>query len=387
MANDRYSDMKYEVQLEEEFDKRHIDIPQWVRDIKEPEKRRQAMRKLLRDDDKIHARQKRSNNILWAATIIVVLLVVILVIGVLTNWGYGIPAKAEAQPTGGSVAQTMSTTAPVLQPTYPPLPTPTAYPVQPTPTKYPIQPTYTPLATLALANNAQADPAPVMSGTVSISTSNGWEINRIDVTNDPIVDAWLPKVLAPAPLLWPTYPNVANPLVSDFQVANGVEYGMADSPFCEYKQTCDWVVPAWHYRLVTGDYKFTSPQFSYSCQNVEGQPRKGCMIVLFNVMDETYTWRDQSVDNGFTVMGRYWNGDQLQWAVWGLTSHASANMLNLPTMRDPTTGNVLNAGGLSSNAGANCGVQTDACGTVDVMVIVHAGDRILATLHTIVAHP
>ena len=112
--------------------------------------------------------------------------------------------------------------------------------------------------------------------------------------------------------------------------------------------------------------------------------RSSCLIVLFNVMNETYTWRDQSVDNGFTVMGRYWNGDELQWAVWGLTSHASANMLNLATMRDPTTGNVLNAGGNSANAGANCGVQPDACGMVDVVVIVHAGDRILATMHTAV---
>ena len=219
---------------------------------------------------------------------------------------------------------------------------------------------------------------------VNITTSNGWEINRIDVKKDPIVEAWLSKIKEPSPELWPTFPNVANPKVPDFQVANGAEYGQDDSPFCEYKQTCDWVVPAWHYRLISGDYTFTSPEFSYSCQNVEGQPRKGCLIVLFNVMNETYTWRDQSVDNGFTVMGRYWNGDELQWAVWGLTSHASANMLNLATMRDPTTGNVLNAGGNSANAGTNCGVQPDACGVVDVMVIVHAGDRIFATMHTTV---
>lgn len=228
-------------------------------------------------------------------------------------------------------------------------------------------------------------PYPTQELPVSTATVNGWEINEIDLKNDPIVAAWLPNVQAPAPLLWPTFPNVPNPKVPEFQVSNGVEYGEDDSPFCEYKQTCDWVVPAWHYRLISGDYKFTSPKFSYSCQNVDGQPRKGCLIVLFNVMNESYTWRDQSVDNGFTVMGRYWNGDQLQWAVWGLTSHAVANMLNYQTVRDATTGNVLNAGGNSSNAGANCGVQTESCGSVDVMVIVHAGDRILATMHTVVS--
>lgn len=219
---------------------------------------------------------------------------------------------------------------------------------------------------------------------VNASTSNGWEINELDLKDDPIVAAWLPKVEKPSPELWPTFPNVANPKVADFNIANGVEYGQDDSPFCEYKQTCDWVVPAWHYRLISGDYKFTSPEFSYSCQNVEGQDRKGCLIVLFNVMNESFTWRDQSVDNGFTVMGRYWNGDALQWAVWGLTSHASANMLNYPTMRNSVTGDVLNAGS-AINAGANCGVQPDACSVVDVMVVIHAGDRILATMHTTVS--
>lgn len=247
-----------------------------------------------------------------------------------------------------------------------------------------------------VANLAQSDKEPeaqpvssneavAASGAEISSNSNGWEINELDLKDDPIVAAWLPKVQKPAPELWPTFPNVANPKVADFNVANGVEYGQDDSPFCEQDQRCDWVVPAWHYRLISGDYKFVSPKFSYSCQNVEGQARKGCLIMLFNVMNETYTWRDQSVDNGFTVMGRYWNGDALQWAVWGLTSHASANMLNYPTVRDATTGNVLNAGGDSSNAGANCGVQTNACGTVDVMVVIHAGDRILATMHTTVS--
>jgi len=216
------------------------------------------------------------------------------------------------------------------------------------------------------------------------TTSNNWEISEFDLKDDPVVAAWLPKVKAPSPELWPTFPNVANPKVPEFQVADGVEYGQDDSPFCEQDQRCDWVIPAWHYRLISGDYKFTSPEFSYSCQDVEDQARKGCLIVLFNVMNETYTWRDQNLDNGFTVMGRYWNGDKLEWAVWGLTSHATANMLNYPTMRNSVTGDILNAGS-SINAGANCGVQPDACGTVDVMVVVHAGDRILATMHTTVS--
>ncbi len=242
-----------------------------------------------------------------------------------------------------------------------------------------------------LAQNTQEASSPVdLTDGVPPATlaaqfsNNGWEINEIDLKDDPIVAAWLPKVRAPAPELWPTFPNVANPKVADFNVADGVEYGQDDSPFCEQDQRCDWVIPAWHYRLISGDYKFTSPKFSYSCQNVEGQDRKGCLIILFNVMNESFTWRDQSVNNGFTVMGRYWNGEALEWAVWGLTSHAAANMLNYPTLRNSITGDVLNAGS-SINAGANCGIQPNACETVDVMVIVHAGDRILATMHTTVS--
>lgn len=242
-----------------------------------------------------------------------------------------------------------------------------------------------------LVQSDKASEAQPVSGSGSVVTSaakpsisNDWEINELDLKDDPIVAAWLPKVQKPAPELWPTFPNVANPKVADFNIADGVEYGQDDSPFCEQDQRCDWVIPAWHYRLISGDYKFTSPEFSYSCQNIEGQPRKGCLIVLFNVMNESFTWRDQSVDNGFTVMGRYWNGDALQWAVWGLTSHATANMLNYPTIRNSVTGDVLNAGS-AINAGANCGVQPDACGVVDVMVVIHAGDRILATMHTTVS--
>lgn len=223
------------------------------------------------------------------------------------------------------------------------------------------------------------------------AVSNDWKILRIDLKDDPIVDTWLSKLKKPAPELWPTYPNVPNPLVPEFRVVNGdevpdgVEYGEGDSPFCEQDQRCDWVVPAWHYRLISGDYTFTSEKFSYACKNIEGQPRKGCLIVLFNVMDESYTWRNQSVDNGFTAMGLYRNGDALEWGAWGLVSHASANMLNFPTMRDPTIGNVLNAGSGSSNAGANCGVQPNACNLVDATIVVHAGDRILAVAQTIVS--
>lgn len=220
-----------------------------------------------------------------------------------------------------------------------------------------------------------------------------WELHDINVEDDPIVAGWLSRLRVPAPELWPTFPNVPNPLVPEFRVVNGnqvpdgMEYGEDESPFGESGPT-DWVVPAWHYRLISGDYEFTSDDFSYRCVNEEGQARRGCLIVLINVMNESYIWRDQFVDNGFTVVGRYWNGDTLEWGVWGLVSHASANMLNMATMRNPLTGDVLNAGtGSSANAGTNCGVQPIACDLVDVTVVVHAGDRIIDVAQTAVAAP
>lgn len=212
----------------------------------------------------------------------------------------------------------------------------------------------------------------------NVRDQGAWEIMEIDLANDPIVDAWLHELKNPAPQLWEVFPNVDNPKVDSFDVANGMEYGQDDSPFCEQDQRCDWVIPAWHYRLISGDYRF----LDLECDNTEDDP-KGCLIVLINVMDASFTWRDQSVDNGFTVMGRYWNGDKLDQGVWGLVSHASANMLGMATLRNPNTGDVLNAPG-GSNAGANCG-KPQACDSVDVTVVVHAGDRVLAVAHTVVS--
>jgi hypothetical protein len=111
--------------------------------------------------------------------------------------------------------------------------------------------------------------------------------------------------------------------------------------------------------------------------------QKGCLLLLINVMDQSVTFRDQDVDNGFTLRGRYWNGDSLEWGTWGLVSHASANMLNMPTFA--REGEVLNAGD-PGNSGANCGTPT-GCREVDARVIVVAGDAPIAVLETVVQRP
>ena len=203
-----------------------------------------------------------------------------------------------------------------------------------------------------------------------------WEVSEFKgLSDNPIVEGWLNRLKTPAPELWPTFPNVTNPKVSDFDVKNGVEYGMADSPFGETDQRADFVVPAREYRLITGDYTFLGKE----CKSSEGH---GCLLLLVNVGDSSYTWRNQKVDNGFTVHGRYWNGDKLEEAVQGVVSHASANMLNMPTSAHP--GESLNFGSVGANAGANCG-KAKGCNQVEATVVVHAGDQLLAMARTTVA--
>lgn len=212
----------------------------------------------------------------------------------------------------------------------------------------------------------------------SNSSQGSWQVTKF--RGHAQVDSAISKLRNPDPAHWKVFPNVPNPDVSGFRVANdkevpdGAEYGQDDSPFCEQDMRCDFVVPSWHYRLITGDYKFQGMTCS-------GGP--GCLLLLINVGDKSFTWRNQSVDNGFTVMGRFWNGDALEWASWGLVSHASANMLNMATWRNPNTGDVLNAGPSGSNAGANCG-NPKACNNVDVTIVYHNAGEILSVAKTTV---
>ncbi len=205
-----------------------------------------------------------------------------------------------------------------------------------------------------------------------VSTWNvgSWQVQQMkDLTKNPIVLTWIKRLQDPEPANWRTYPNIPNPDVSSFSVRNGAEYGVANVPFCEQDMRCDFVVPGWSYRLITARYNFQG----MNCN-------QGCLLLLINVMDKTVTWRNQMADNGFTVAGRYWNGDKLDQAVWGLVSNTAANMLNMPTLARP--GEILNSGN-PANAGGNCG-DVKGCNVVNATVVVSAGTDILAVLKTTV---
>ncbi|OGH23345.1 MAG: hypothetical protein A2629_02350 [Candidatus Levybacteria bacterium RIFCSPHIGHO2_01_FULL_41_15] len=242
--------------------------------------------------------------------------------------------------------------------------------------------TTTPASPAALTMVSFPTLTPAAAGTGTIpdlpkDASHGkWTIKEnAAIDSDPIVRDVLDRLEDPNPSQWKYFPNVGNPDRPDFPSEPdrpapwGAEYGVANVPFCQQDMRCDFQVPGWSYRLVTADYGF----LDRTCQN---DGTKGCLLLLINVSDQSFTWRNQMADNGFTVHGRYWDGDHLEWAILGLTSHASANMLNLPTFA--RAGEVLNAGGSSSNAGANCGNQPESCASVDVRVVVHAGERVLA---------
>ena len=198
------------------------------------------------------------------------------------------------------------------------------------------------------------------------------------LAENPIGAGWLSRLPDADPSAWKTFPNIPNEDVPEFRVENGtqvpdgLEYGTYSSPYC-FAHPCDIPVGAWEYRYISGDYQFLGTE-------CKGDMVKGCMLVLVNVMDQSYTWREQDVDNGFTLRGRYWNGDALEWGIWGLISHGAANMLNMPTFAHP--GEVLNSGD-PGNSGANCGTPK-GCKSVDVTLVVHAGDAIIAVATTTV---
>lgn len=217
--------------------------------------------------------------------------------------------------------------------------------------------------TATLASMATTMPTEMPAGTPSGELTIGqWNISYFDGATDQM-KSWTLKDLDPA--LWPVFPNVDN---AGYPAADGVEYGMAESVFCQQDQTCDFIVAARHYRLFTGDYKIEGMGECYTKDGI------GCAIAAFNVGDVTAFWASQKMYDGFTVTGRYWNGDKLPHAVWALLSNTVSNMLNLNSP--------LNQNG-GANAGANCSVP-GGCVGVDVTFVITSGNQVLVIGHTIV---
>jgi hypothetical protein len=253
-------------------------------------------------------------------------------------------------------------------------------------------------AAVSGSSNASGDNEQVSTGSMPNLphdvSHNGWTIKLADSAVDrgddpatkwPYEDGMVGRVLerlkAPEPGNWQTAPNVPNTLAPSFDVGAGLEYtGDWNTPFCQQDMRCDFVVPAGSFRYVAGDYGFLD------VDNCSGSKDTGYQLWLVNVGD-SHIWRNQCADNGGTRHGRFRDGGRLDQGLWGGVSHETANMFNMPTISNANSGEVLNADGDSSNAGANCGVRTENCQFVDILIVIHAGDRILATAHTVVTHP
>lgn len=193
-------------------------------------------------------------------------------------------------------------------------------------------------------------------------TIGKWEVTYFDGVTDQM-KSWIFKDLDPA--AWKVFPNVDN---GQYKAADGVEYGMAESVFCQQDQRCDFEVAARHYRLYTGDYKIDGIG---ECHATDGI---GCAVAVFNGGDVTSFLASQEMHDGFTVTGRYWNGDKMPHAIWALLSSAVNNMLNLDS--------ALNPNGVT-NGGANCSIPTGCVG-VDVTFAITSGNQVLVIGHTVI---
>ncbi len=241
-------------------------------------------------------------------------------------------------------------------------------PVAPTATSAPIA-SPTPLAT------ATPIPKLIQSADWKLTWFAGADKDRGDGTTfRQSTSKWnLRKV---APELWPTFPNVPNPLVPEFRVINGnqvpdgLESAMDESNFCQQLagEACNVPVDAMHYLYFSGDYNV--PNIG-SCEgSVAGT---GCMLVIVNVGGVTSDFTGV-FGQGFRLHARYFNGNALDMAIWALTSHGANTMMNLNSALNPPN---------LQNAGANCSVPA-GCKSVHIQVVFVSGNELLLDLTTLV---
>lgn len=211
-----------------------------------------------------------------------------------------------------------------------------------------------------------------MPASLSETTQGKWEVSFFEGVTDQM-RGWFSNLKDPAPSLWPDFPNVDNPAAS-FKAADGLEYGLDESVFMEQNEYGQMPVQARGYRLISGDYNI--PGIDICEAEIE---KTGCAIAIFNVGEVTADLKAW-VRQGFTVPGRYWNGDTLNVAMWALSSHVSANMLNMNTngAGDDTLNNPNR-----TNAGANCSVP-DGCDQVRFVIAITSGNQLLVKAITFV---
>lgn len=219
---------------------------------------------------------------------------------------------------------------------------------------------------------------------LTVLTRGEWEVAFYEGHTSQMI-GWFDSLRDPAPELWPVFPNQPNPELSqaewrvvygeagDPQTPDGLEYGLDESVFMEQNEFGQFPVQARGYRFISGDYNIPGID---AC---EAEGGSGCAIAIFNVGEVTADL-EATVRQGFTVPGRYWNGDSLEIAMWGLASHTSANMLNYETFG--AGDDTLNRPS-RTNAGANCSVP-DGCEDVRWTLVITSGNQLLVKAITFI---
>lgn len=200
-----------------------------------------------------------------------------------------------------------------------------------------------------------------------------WTVTFFDGATEQM-NGWFSRLRDPRPSLWPRYPNVDN-AEANFDASDGLEYGLDESVFMEQNEFGRFPVQARGYRLISGDYNIPGID---RCEAESAEA--GCAIAIFNVGEVTADL-EAWVRQGFTTTGRYWNGDTLEVAMWALSSHVSANMLNMATFGAGE--DTLNQPD-RTNAGANCSVP-DACDRVRFTITITSGNQLLVRAVTFVS--
>lgn len=298
-----------------------------------------------------------------------VIVVGLVAIMALTTWNLYGSEQTVQEPTITQIAQAV-TAAPVLEAT-PTMTLPTATP------------------TSGSAKGDDTKEAGFRDSVVVVTTADEWEITWYDgadldrgdgTTFREDAEDWTWRVIAPD--LWPVYPNEPNPLVPEFRVEackdaptklcvpDGVEIAMAETNFCQQLagEECHVPVAARHYNSFSGDYDI--PEIG-ACE--EAETGIGCELIIVNVGDVTADITGV-FGQGFRMQARYWNGNALDMAMWGLSSSIANFMMHLTSELNPMG---------SNNGGANCSVPT-GCEGVHVRIVFISGNEQLMQLTTTV---
>ena len=227
---------------------------------------------------------------------------------------------------------------------------------------------YDPLQPVTKPTDAPAAPKATPAG-VTMNSSGGGSTKTLQPVNTTAQGAWSIKYFEGSKTptdftLWkfvninPTkctlFPNVDNPCN---EARDGLEFGQQLSLYAQHNQDADFNTAAGHYRLYSGSYSIDGVA---SCES--GKEADGCAIFVVNVGNVTAMWRNQMFDAGYTLTGRYWNGDKLTTAMWAGMSHMAYNMLN--------------KSGDSTNMGANCSVR-QGCQTLHMTFVITSGNQVL----------